>query len=143
MKKILINTPDAASKGGVAQYYKVMKLNEQANIDYFSINNSVKGNIIFRLFSTYYRFFTTIKDYDVVGLNPSLDRKSFFRDAVFAFLAKFRNKKLLVFWHGWQDDFEAKIHNTGYLKFIFDKTFGKTDGFLVLGNILQKIKDTR
>jgi glycosyltransferase involved in cell wall biosynthesis len=138
MSKILINTPDEASKGGVAQYYKVMKLNEQTNIDYFSINNSVQGNIIFRLLSMYYKFFIAIKGYDVVGLNPSLDRKSFFRDAIFAFLTKFRNKKLLVFWHGWGDTFEEEIHRQKYLKFIFDKTFGKTDGFLVLGNIFKE-----
>jgi glycosyltransferase involved in cell wall biosynthesis len=137
-KNILINTPDNYSMGGVAQYYKVMNLNAEINIDYFSINNSGKKHLIIRLITTYISFFRTIKDYQVVVLNPSLDKKSFFRDAIFACIVKFRRKKLLVFWHGWQDSFEERIHKSFLLKNVFNYSFGKADGFVVLGDVFKQ-----
>jgi glycosyltransferase involved in cell wall biosynthesis len=138
MKKILINTPNLNQTGGVAQYYNVMKLDEENNIKYFDIRNDEKRNVIFRLVSSYFTFVRAIVNCELVVLNPSLNRRSFFRDCVFAFLTKISGKHLVVFWHGWEDSFEFKIKNSFFLKNLFKNTFGKADGFVVLGEVFKK-----
>jgi glycosyltransferase involved in cell wall biosynthesis len=136
MKKILINTPDKTNKGGVIQYYKVMDLDEDESIDYFSINND-RGILFFRIIKIYLQYVKKIKHYETVVLNPSLEIKSFLRDGIFAYLAKSRNKRLIIFWHGWRESFEIKLRKSTYLKFFFDKTFLKADGIIILGEIFR------
>ena len=135
--KLMINIPDLRNKGGVAQYYKVLNLNEEPGIQYFSINNYGK-NIFIRLIKTFISFSGKISKFDAICINPSLDKKSFYRDAVFAFLARIRRKKLIVFWHGWENEFESKIHNSKKLQLIFKNSFGKAQGVIVLSKIFKE-----
>lgn len=136
MKKVLINTPDFRNKGGVSQYYVVMNFQEEDCIDYFNINN-FGANATLRLLKTYSEFKHKIISYDVVVLNPSLDKKSFLRDAVFMWLALKKHKKVIVFWHGWNNNFEQQLQSSSFLKKIFKATFAKAFKTIVLSKIFQ------
>jgi glycosyltransferase involved in cell wall biosynthesis len=136
MRKVLINVPDFRNKGGVAQYYIVMNFISESNIEYFNINNFGK-NALLRLLKTYKLFNKKILDYNVIVLNPSLDKKSFFRDFFFMWLALRKNKKIIVFWHGWSNRFEKKIKSDFVLKKIFRSTFGKASVTIVLSKIFK------
>ena len=69
---------------------------------------------------------------DIVHLNPSLDFKSFLRDALFLILAHLRKRKTVVFFRGWEIPFEASV--SGYLRPLFNLTYRRSDAFIVLGN---------
>lgn len=137
MNNVLINTPDLRNKGGVAQYYKVLQLDREPNIHYFNINN-IGNKKTFRLSRTYKSFLNAINDCNIVVINPSLNSKSFFRDGVFAYLAKRKNKKVIVFWHGWDNLYEEKLHRKRWLKYIFSKTFGQAECFITLGEVFKQ-----
>jgi glycosyltransferase involved in cell wall biosynthesis len=136
MKKVLINTPDFRNKGGVAQYYIVMNFQTENGINYFNINN-FGSNAIWRLLDTYKKFNREISSYDTVVLNPSLDKKSFLRDAAFVWLSLKKNKMVIVFWHGWNSNFEKQLISSFFLKKIFRKTYAKAFKTIVLSKIFQ------
>jgi len=73
----------------------------------------------------------------VIHINPSFNFKSFFRDGIFAWQAKQMGYSLLVFWHGWEKDFEATVSRR-YLSF-FNHTFGRADGFIVLASEFEDV----
>ena len=89
------------------------------------------------LFLKYVQFFLTILKYDVVQLNPSLNRKAVIRDAVFAFIALISFKKLVIYWHGWDNNFEKKIKESFFLTKLFNFTFNKAHLSIVLGTIFK------
>jgi glycosyltransferase involved in cell wall biosynthesis len=86
----------------------------------------------------YYRFFNRIGAIDIVHINPSLNRKCFFREGFFLIISRLRNKKTLVYWHGWNDCFESKICRSRFLKFVFNLTFAAADLHIVLGRIFRE-----
>jgi hypothetical protein len=63
----------------------------------------------FRLLKKYIKFFHLIKNYDYILINPSLVPNSFYRDAIFTYLGLIKKKKIIIFWHGWNEDFNKKI----------------------------------
>ena len=148
---ILLLVPDLRRKGGVANYYKRLKLNELSNITYFQINtvdtpaeentNIFDFLLLIKKFSNlpllYLKYIFTVFRYQLIHVNPSLNPKSFYRDMIFIFIAKIFNKSVLVFFRGWDDDFEEKIKNSTLLTFLFKMTFAKADGFLVLGQLFK------
>jgi glycosyltransferase involved in cell wall biosynthesis len=134
---ILIVTPSLDQTGGVEQYYNIMSFDRESNIKYFDLQNRNR-NKIFRLISSYTAFIAEIASVDTVVLNPSLNGKSFLRDALFVLLTKIKNKKLAIFWHGWDDTLEIRIKKNYFLRLFFKNTFGRADGFVVLGEIFRK-----
>lgn len=138
--KVLINVPDLNLPGGVANYYKNLRLNDLENIDYFIINGKEK-NLIVSLLKKYYTFWKQMNNYDIIHLNPSLDFKSYYRDMIFLLLAKIRKKQIIVFWRGWNNNFEKKTFSNTLQRYIFKKTYGSIQHCIVLGDIFkQKIK---
>lgn len=74
---------------------------------------------------------------DLVHINPSLDRRSFYRDAVFIFIARLLNKKILVFFRGWLVEYEEKIKRSRLMSFIFKSTYAKADAFIILSVVFK------
>lgn len=137
-QKILILVPDLKLPGGVANYYKILKLDNIPNISYFTVN-SKKQNVfakVFRLTLNYFSFSykVVIHSYKLIHLNPSLGKKSFYRDSLFIIIARLLNKKTLVFFRGWQEDFEENIKNDRFKSFIFNISYAKVNSFIVLSN---------
>jgi glycosyltransferase involved in cell wall biosynthesis len=143
MKKIIVLVPDLNIPGGVANYYKSLKLDTEKDISYFVINKGRPQNVIatvVRLITNYTIFFFKLlkEKYEVVVINPSIDKgKSFHRDLVFVILAKLLNRKAVVFFRGWLDSYEAKIRSSRFKTLLFQISYAKADRFVVLGKIFQ------
>lgn len=73
--------------------------------------------------------------YDVIHLNPSINRASVLRDSLFLFVLKaFRVKNLLVFIRGWDDGYFARLRTGFFGRQIVFRLFGQAAKILVLGN---------
>lgn len=137
-QKILILVPDLNLPGGVANYYKILKLNTIPDISYFTVN-SQKQNVFattFRLIFNYFSFsYKLVKhSYKLIHLNPSLGKRSFYRDSLFIILARLLNIKTLVFFRGWQEEFEKSIKKDRFKSFLFNISYAKANSFIVLSN---------
>ncbi len=67
----------------------------------------------------------------VVHLNPSMVWKAFFREAIHLVAARRSGKKVLVFWHGWNEPFAERVRR-GFRRMIFDRTYAHADCHIVL-----------
>lgn len=135
--RVLITVPDLLLPGGVTSLYNTLNMEQHYNnISYFNVNG--KGKSMFRFPLIYISFIIKLRSVDLVHLNPTLDRKSFLRDAVFAWLTLLFSKKLIVYWHGWETTYEQKIINNKFLNWIIRNTFLKAKLSIVLGHIFEK-----
>lgn len=145
--EIVVLGPSLKAVGGVANYYSNLNLTSENNIYYFEVNSNLKENTLkktFRLVTNFFKFARIISSEKVkiVHVNPSLDFKSFWRDAIFIFIAKIFSKKIIVFFRGWEDHFEVKIKNSIFLKKVFNQTYSKADVYIVLGQVFKtKLQD--
>jgi glycosyltransferase involved in cell wall biosynthesis len=73
---------------------------------------------------------------DIINLNPSLDYHAVVRDGILLLISKVVKKKVVIFWHGWKDDFEVKIEKK-YLKH-FKSVYQRADLFIVLSTDAKK-----
>jgi len=138
--KVLILVPHLQNVGGVSYLYNTLKINQHDTIDYFEVQGKRKIAPALRCFEILYlyiAFLWKLPKYDVIHANPSLDRKSFFRDSVYVCLGKLFRKKLLVYWHGWELEFEHKIRSKKVLHKYFQYTFANADMHIVLGCVFK------
>lgn len=146
MKKqveIIVLGPSLKQIGGVSNYYNALRLDSEDNILYFEVNSYKKESLFkktYRLIKNYCRFIWMLSKRNVklIHVNPSLDSKSFFRDAIFILLGRLFLKKIIVFFRGWEDNYEKKINSNLILKFILHSTYVKSDAFIVLGEIFKR-----
>lgn len=129
--------------GGVANYYNALKLQQEDNIQYFSVNKNISQSAVstlFRLLKKYCKFSWLIlrKRIDIVHVNPSLDRRSFYRDAVFILISRVFRRNILVFFRGWLDEYEEKIKKNKIRLFIFRLSYGKANAFIVLSELFKR-----
>lgn len=140
--KILILIPNLDIPGGVSALYSNLDIESKSNVTFFTLYFEKEESSIIdkirRLILKYFYFYSVLNQYEIVLINPSLTFNSFFRDSIFALLVKIRKRKLVVFWHGWEDSVEHKIKNSIVLSFLFRNTFGLANGIVVLGTIFQK-----
>lgn len=140
MKKVLVTVPDLRLTGGVANYYKYLKLNEVDDIEYFNVNGGRFRNVLFRLIERNIVFFFLIRKFDVIHINPSLLKKSYLRDSLFMLSGLLRKKKIIVFIRGWDNHFEKQISENNFYRFIFKHVWCKVDEYIVLGKLfLEKL----
>lgn len=142
LQGLLINVPHLDRPGGVREIYKVLDLEKQGIGQYFFIHpkperETAKWQVLIRLVKRYMNFYRRVGEMDMVLINPSLGWKSFLRDAMFAYITQKRGKKLVVFWHGWLEEYERKIKSSWLLRACFRKTFANADGLIVLGSIFK------
>jgi glycosyltransferase involved in cell wall biosynthesis len=133
--KVLINTPDISKIGGVANFYLSLNGKFENEVKYNYIGgSSKKSNFILSLITDYIRYIVVLIKFrpDIVHLNPSLDKKSVLRDAVYVIITKLFFRKLLVFWHGWQDKTESVI--TKKYAFVFRIIYNRADSHCVLAS---------
>lgn len=145
--KILVLTPDLCRPGGVANYYRCIELDKEKEISYFSVNDeSVDSKILWIkkikrlvwLMKRYAVYLIHIGPYELIHINPSLGVKSFYRDMLFIILARVVHKKIIIFFRGWDDQFELKIKSSILLKFLFKNSYGKATTFIVLGQTFKR-----
>ncbi|WP_299096485.1 glycosyltransferase family 4 protein [uncultured Winogradskyella sp.] len=137
MKKVLIVVPDLSLPGGVANYYKTLRLDHHKEIKYFNVNGGVFKNTFLRLIERNITFFFLLFKFNIVHVNPSLLKKAFLRESVLIALSLLHKKKIVVFIRGWSNDFEDKIHTNKVYGKIFKLIWCKADLFIVLGKVFK------
>ena len=140
--KILISVPSAQAKGGVAQFYNALLPHLPNTIKTVEIGGTKGAGGILHPLVDQVSFRRTVKQVQprVIHLNPSMNLKSYIRDGLFAWQAKQMRVPLLIFWHGWDKDFESVVEKK-YLSF-FRRTFGLAKGHIVLASeFKQKLRD--
>jgi glycosyltransferase involved in cell wall biosynthesis len=142
-KKILITVPKLSTPGGVSAFWNALLpellVFEELQIETLEIGGHGK-NILGPLIDQ--RSFNTIlgQGTDLVFLNPSLGFRSFFRDGLFARQLAKKGIAFVVFFHGWDLDFEGKVTKK-YVSF-FQRSFGKADTLFVLSKkFAEKLRE--
>ena len=136
-KKILIHTRNLQIPGGKQSYLIALEDHLKSDITYFFygtqiVKKETTWEFLKRFFGDYVKFHRLIKNgnFDVVHINTSFNKKSYFRDSIFTFISCRLKVKTIVFWHGWRWDFENKIARK--IQWYFHKTFGKADAMVLL-----------
>ena len=137
--KILLTLPYMKKQGGVSSFYNGL-LGHFPNdlILKLEIGRNQNDSGFLHPFIDQFRFRTAVKYFKptLIHLNPSLGLKSFIRDGCFAWQAKQMGHQVLVFWHGWDKNFEAIVEKK--LMWFFRNTFGQVDCFIVLASEFEK-----
>ncbi|MGI9301873.1 MAG: glycosyltransferase family 4 protein [Gammaproteobacteria bacterium] len=141
--RILVLTPDLRLPGGVTNYYNAMALDREPGIEYFPVNtlgSESRARLALRLTTGYCKFIQTLVRQRVrlVHVNPSFNARSFFRDGIFVFLCLLFRKQLLVFFRGWEESFEARVHRSALLKLFFNATYRRSRNMVVLGGMFKE-----
>jgi glycosyltransferase involved in cell wall biosynthesis len=133
----LITGPALADPGGVAAFYGATLQELRARVEaatYLEIGGTSHqgrrlGPILDQL-----RFRRALRAFKptLVLCNPSLDPRSFVRDGLFVLQAALAGYPVLVFFHGWRDDFAGVIEKR--LRWVFHMTFGKSVRLVVLAS---------
>ena len=138
---VLLVGPDRTDPGGVANYYNSVfpRLTcDDISVRYLEIGSTHGKKSKLHFLNDQLRFRAALRKYnpDVVHLNPSLVLKSFIRDGIFMLLARMYDKKVLVFYRGWQVSFERYV--SGVLRLLFKLTYQKADMSIVLASSFSK-----
>lgn len=136
MTKVLIVHPSFERLGGIESYLLKVCPHLTLALVFCPIaqrpGESGRRGRLARILADYRRCWNALADRSVsiVHLNPSLEPKSFFREAVFLLMARLRGKKTLVFFHGWRIGFQQRIDRRRGL--LFRLLYGRADAFVVL-----------
>jgi glycosyltransferase involved in cell wall biosynthesis len=137
VKRVIITVPDLNKAGGVAALFSVLKMEQHfSDLSLFCLHGKLPSPL--RIPIKYLKFIIKLYSIDVVHLNPSLNKKSFLRDAIYAWITVQFSKKLIVYWHGWNEEYEAKIKNSWLLNYFAKHSFFKAHTSIVLGTVFEK-----
>ncbi|MFQ6035607.1 MAG: glycosyltransferase, partial [Sedimentisphaerales bacterium] len=134
--KILVVTPSMHGKGGVTSLYATLRDYYSADVEYFTIGRRKpdEGKIaqLYRLVKDSLLFCQNLKRgyFSLVHLNPSLRKKAVIRDGLLLYLAKRAGKNVVVFFHGWDKEYESRLHSWK-LK-LFKRIYLNADAIIVL-----------
>lgn len=147
-KKILILVPSTTAKGGISNYYEILKDKFSNNVFYFTRGARkwpVRKNQIVetvRAIQDFWQFFIKIRSgtYAIVQTNTSIGNLGLIRDGLFLFLARIYSLKTIVFFRGLHIDFQNTIEKR-YLR-IFRYFFLNSDCYIVLSKQFErKLRD--
>jgi glycosyltransferase involved in cell wall biosynthesis len=116
--KILINTPNIKKLGGIANHYLGLKSywTENVRYNYVGSRNGISGKYLLPFDVLKFIMRIVIFNPNVVLLNPSLVYNVMRRDMFFLRIVKLFSKKVAVFIHGWQLDYEDIFFNSNLFK---------------------------
>jgi len=125
IKKVLIPIPNKIYKGGICSYWSAMfsSFAKFSDIEFEIIKVGNRGKNIFGPPLDQWKFHKACDtNIDMVILNPTIESKAFFREALFAKQLIRKKIPFIAFFHAWNNDFEKKITEK-YTKF-FLNTYG-------------------
>ncbi len=142
--RVLLVHPHRGDLGGVASYYRILEPFSAVDASHF-INgrrpDEKSAHFSFgRLVGDYVRFIVLLlrERFDVININPSLNRKGVLRDSVFIIIAKhLLRHKTVVFFHGWEHPFVDKLK--GWKLRLFHMVYAKADATIVLAKASKQI----
>jgi glycosyltransferase involved in cell wall biosynthesis len=130
--KMLILSPRLDVTGGVSNFTKILSM--YLSFEYQLVfRGSPKKRIlgpfgeVARFVGDYFSFFLKLLLWNpkVVFLNISFSKQSIQRDFIYLFLSKVFGKKVVIFWHGWNETFESRVDNDP--NHFFRKWYRKAD----------------
>ena len=146
-KSVLILVPAITARGGIANYYHVLKNHFSSIIEYFErgartwpIRKGVIQELI-RAWKDYVKFKKRLAKGDIklVQTSTSISLNTTIRDGLFLRHARKKGLKTIVFFRGWDNVQEKKIES--YFLNIFKYFFFKCDLIIVLStNVKEKIE---
>lgn len=131
--KVLISVPSLSGTGGVTSFWNALfkSFKEYKDIEFKILEIGGHGKNIFGPIVDQWRFHNSCtKEIDIALINPSLLNRSFFRDGLFAKQLSSKNIPFIVFFHGWDLEFE-KVVERRYINF-FLNSFGKAKTIFTL-----------
>ncbi len=138
----LVLVPDLRKPGGVANYYKSIKNFLPANYEYFTRGTRHQATRVVNISYFFYdlaRFIFKIKkSKTVVLINNSFGSSSLTRDFLFALICYWMKIKFVVFFRGWDNDFETVLLNNNNKRKIFVDSFFKAEKIIVLASDFKK-----
>lgn len=144
--KVLLVSKDLRFEGGVYDFVSMLlsKTCNSIEYEYFLIGNRYPGNVpilklIWPIIDNFRISIRLLKgDIDCLHLNPSMNVTSFLRDSLLLMMARavgFRN--ILVFFHGWEEDFVSRIANNTLYSFIMRRGFSRAPVIFVLSETFK------
>ena len=135
IKNILVTVPNLSLPGGVSAFWNALlpEFEKMDDVHFRPLEIGGHGRNVFGPLIDIWKLRKLTKlTTDLIILNPSLGRRSFFRDAFLAKYLVYKNIPFVVIFHGWNLQFEKEIDK----KFIsfFQSTFGKAKKIFVLSN---------
>jgi len=138
-RKINITVPKLNKPGGVASFYNAVlpHMDDKSyEINILEIGSTTRFPNFLKYVIDQFRFNKTLTtSTELVHINPSLGFKSFIRDGLFIMLAKRKGIPVLVFFHGWNQNFEQRIKKS--LFWFFKMSFARADAFIVLASTFE------
>ena len=143
MSKIVITAPALSDQGGVASYingvHSFLSSNEVSFLEIGSTTSGLGRKLHPMIDQLRFRQFLRRCEPKILHINPSLNFKSFVRDGLFLWQAKRKGKRCIVFWHGWNKQFEKILEKK--MMWFFNATFRHSDAFIVLASeFKQKLR---
>jgi glycosyltransferase involved in cell wall biosynthesis len=140
LKKILVLVPNKNARGGITNYYDSLKNYFGKDIIYLTrgARNWPKKQFflfeVFRLFKDFFKFILIIskRDIKLIQTTTSFSTNALFRDSIYILLSKIFNKKVIVFYRGWDELLVKKIEKHGL--FLFKWVYFKADAFIDLAS---------
>lgn len=139
-----MTTVDPEAEGGVASFVRAIRPHFTVPVDYLLVGSrsgrpNGRAASLMRLVIDTTLFWRAVRSgrYDLVHLNPSLERKALLRDGVLVLLARVARVPIVVFMHGWVPECEAMLRHwlPGRL---FALTFLRAEHFIVLASSFQR-----
>jgi glycosyltransferase involved in cell wall biosynthesis len=130
---ILISVPHLSHVGGVSAFWNALfkSFKNYTDIHFKILEIGGHGKNILGPIVDQWKFYRSCKtEINIALINPSLLSKSFFRDGFFAKQLSLKQIPFIVFFHGWDLDFEKTVSKR-YIKF-FLNSFGKAEKIFVL-----------
>jgi len=144
--KTLILVPHLFKQGGVSSFYNSIQGHLDSDYIYFNRGNksyTIEKSSYANYFLDYCRFIKTLltNKIDFVVVNTSLGRIGCSRDAIFIFMLQIFKKKFIVFFHGWDTQYEKTLSKNENHNGFPLKQFKKASGIIVLANdFKEKLK---
>lgn len=138
VQRVLITGPLLADPGGVANYYTnvlpILRDSHQFDIEYLEIGSSRGAAGILHPIADQLRIRRTLARtrFDLLHVNPSLTLKSFLRDGLIVRQASRHGLPVLVFFRGWEEEIENRIH--AHWQWLFRSMYGRASLFIVLAS---------
>ncbi len=128
-------------EGGITNYYKVIRKYLGKNMIYIP-RGSFPGNVtilkrLSRIAGDYLKFIYSlvINEIDRVLINTNFEKGSLYRDLFYIFLSKIFKKKIFLFIHGWEEEYEQTFwHKNQWMV----KLFCSCSAYIVLAETFSE-----
>lgn len=134
-EKILILSPPFSSSGGVSSFIYALKGSWAGSERYFFRGNTGSNTRtrFLLMMKEYLLFFfecISFSGYNTILINTSMGKKAMMRDSIFILMAAIFQKKIILFIHGWDDNYFSMVSkNKCWFFFLSDKIFVLSNEF--------------